>query len=79
MARHRRAPGVIGDNVHLVGSPEKIVDWFGRLGGGRMRRLRGQFFSIICRTSNFSARDASIDGTGEATQPEVPDAEADGE
>ena len=33
---HTRAQWVIGGNVHLVGTPEQIVEWFGRLARGRL-------------------------------------------
>lgn len=44
---HTRAQWVIGGNVHLVGSPEMIVDWFARLHAAGCDGVQVNFFDYL--------------------------------
>ena len=44
---HSRAQWVIGGNVHLVGTPEQIVDWFGKLSDAGCDGVQVNFFDYL--------------------------------
>ncbi len=44
---HSRAQWVIGGNVHLVGSPEQIVEWFARLHAAGCDGVQVNFFDYL--------------------------------
>ncbi len=44
---HTRAQWVIGGNVHLVGTPEQIVQWFGRLHAAGCDGMQVNFFDYL--------------------------------
>jgi FMNH2-dependent dimethyl sulfone monooxygenase len=44
---HSRAQWVIGGNVHLVGTPEQIVEWFGRLLAAGCDGVQVNFFDYL--------------------------------
>lgn len=44
---HSRAQWVIGGNVHLVGTPEQIVDWFAKLSAAGCDGVQVNFFDYL--------------------------------
>ena len=44
---HSRAQWVIGGNVHLVGTPEQIVEWFGKLHAAGCDGVQVNFFDYL--------------------------------
>jgi len=44
---HSRAQWVVGGNVHLVGTPEQIVDWFGRLHEAGCDGVQVNFYNYL--------------------------------
>ena len=44
---HTRAQWVIGGNVHLVGTPAQIVEWFGRLHEAGCDGVQVNFFDYL--------------------------------
>ena len=44
---HSRAQWVIGGNVHLVGTPEQIVEWFGKLSEAGCDGVQVNFFDYL--------------------------------
>ncbi|MDQ2764491.1 MAG: LLM class flavin-dependent oxidoreductase [Pseudomonadota bacterium] len=44
---HSRAQWVVGGNVHLVGTPEQIVEWFGKLNDAGCDGVQVNFFDYL--------------------------------
>ena len=52
---HSRAQWVIGGNVHLVGTPEQIVEWFARLSEAGCDGVQVNFFDYLPDLEFFGA------------------------
>jgi FMNH2-dependent dimethyl sulfone monooxygenase len=52
---HCRAQWVIGGNVHLVGTPEQIVEWFGKLSAAGCDGVQVNFFDYLPDLEFFGA------------------------
>jgi len=53
---HRQDAMAVGGNVHLVGTPEQIVDWFGRLKQAGCDGVQVNFFDYEPDLEHFAAR-----------------------
>ena len=53
---HKRSNWAVGGNVHLVGSPEQIVDWFRRLKDAGIDGVQINFFDFLPDLEFFGAR-----------------------
>ena len=53
---HKKSTWAVGGNVHLVGSPEQIVDWFQRLKDAGCDGVQINFFDFLPDLEFFGAR-----------------------
>ena len=53
---HGKDSWAVGGNVHLVGDPEQIVDWFGRLKAAGCDGVQINFFDFLPELEFFGAR-----------------------
>ncbi len=54
--RHKKSSWAVGGNVHLVGSPEQIVEWFQRLRQAGLDGVQINFFDFLPELEFFGAR-----------------------